>query len=371
MNVRPRVAVVGTGTIGAMTLWQLARRGVPAVGFDRFAPGHDRGAAGGQTRIFRTAYREGAEYVPLLQRAQALWRELEMESDRRLLTLSGALTIGPAEHPDVRAVLESARAYELDHELIGNERFPQYPRGSDEIAVLDRQAGFLRPEVGVAIAAGRAEQLGATIRRYAPVDAVEPAASGVRLHVDGAVEEFDHVVLAPGPWAGQLDLLTGFGPRARWLGIYWFPARDPRDFRPEDVPVAMRVGDSSFSCVPSLDEPGAKVLPRLGFPEIDDPAELPRTADVDSVAKTREMVAEHLPGLHPDPIRIGVYTDCFAPDDHAVVGPLPGHDTVTIMTGFSGHGFKLAPVFGEIASELVTEGTTKHDIAHLDPRRFA
>lgn len=45
----PTVAVVGVGSVGAMTLRQLAKRGVPTVGYDSYSPGHDRGAAGGQS----------------------------------------------------------------------------------------------------------------------------------------------------------------------------------------------------------------------------------------------------------------------------------------------------------------------------------
>lgn len=62
------VAVIGLGSMGSMTIWQLARRGVSVIGFEQFGIGHDRGAAGGDTRIFRTAYAEGAEYVPIFNK---------------------------------------------------------------------------------------------------------------------------------------------------------------------------------------------------------------------------------------------------------------------------------------------------------------
>jgi sarcosine oxidase len=64
------VAVIGTGTMGAMTLRGLARAGVSAIGFEQHAIGHDRSAAGGEGRIFRTAYREGPPYVPMLLQAR-------------------------------------------------------------------------------------------------------------------------------------------------------------------------------------------------------------------------------------------------------------------------------------------------------------
>lgn len=69
-KAQPIVAAVGVGSVGAMALWQLARRGVHAVGYDSYSPGHDRGAAGGESRILRAAPRRGRQYVPLLQRAR-------------------------------------------------------------------------------------------------------------------------------------------------------------------------------------------------------------------------------------------------------------------------------------------------------------
>jgi len=88
------VAVIGVGTVGSMLMWQLARSGVPALGFERHAPGHDRGAVGGETRLFRMAYAEGAQYGELLRQAPRYWRELEVESETALLVQCGGLAIG-------------------------------------------------------------------------------------------------------------------------------------------------------------------------------------------------------------------------------------------------------------------------------------
>ena len=72
MATRKRVAVIGTGTMGSQAMWRLASRGAEVTGYDRYAPGHDRSAAGGETRIFRSAHFEDSRYVPLLRHADAL-----------------------------------------------------------------------------------------------------------------------------------------------------------------------------------------------------------------------------------------------------------------------------------------------------------
>src|SRR6266571_3003875 len=74
------VAIIGLGAMGALSAWRLAARGAKVIAFERYRPGHDRGSSHGESRIFRTAYFESPEYVPLLHRAHQLWRRLKSET---------------------------------------------------------------------------------------------------------------------------------------------------------------------------------------------------------------------------------------------------------------------------------------------------
>lgn len=372
---RPTVAVVGTGAVGAMALWQLAERGVDAVGFDAYAPGHDRGGYGGQTRIFRVAYREGAEYVPLLRRSLGLWRELESGTGSNLLTVTGGLTFAPENHPDLAMVRTCAQDFDLPHEeLTAQEtrlRFPQLPIDPGESAFLDHTAGVLRPERAVLAATGRAETLGATLHRYSPVTSIEPDDRGVLVRTADAEHRFDRVVLTPGPWALERPELAALPLEVHQITTMWFQARDPWRFAPERTPIVIRSGPVAFSCFPAVDGETVKVsLHSLPRPRIATAEDVARNPSRELVAAMREAVSHFLPGLHPDPVRVGSYADCFTTDGHAVVGELDGLPGVTVLTGFSGHGFKLAPVLGSIAADLALEGRTQHDITHLSPARF-
>jgi len=364
------VAVIGTGTVGAMALWRLAARGVAATGFDTFAPGHDRGAAGGETRIFRTAYKEGPQYVPLLREARALWTELERESGQRLLTMTGGATVGRADHPTVQAVLAAATTHDLPVEVLTGAdaaaRLPEHPLGVGEVVVLDPEAGYLRPEPAVIAAAETAQRGGAQIHRYERVLDVRPDDDGVTVVAEGRTERFDTVVLAPGPWAAAL---TGLPIQPRRVTSTWFPRRDENLFRPDSCPIAIRVGEHAYSCFPCVDGLGVKVNIHGGFPAVGSPEELPRGAEPELLARVRAAVAATLPGLHPDPVRVATYCDGFTPDDHGVLGLLG--ERVVVATGFSGHGFKLAPVLGDIVADLVLSRRTAREIAQLSPTRFS
>src|SRR5207244_5739492 len=88
------IGVVGLGSMGSAALWQVASRGASVIGLDQFEPGHSLGAGHGESKIFRTAYAEGPEYVPLLRAAVPLWRRLAEETGRPRLTMTGGRMVG-------------------------------------------------------------------------------------------------------------------------------------------------------------------------------------------------------------------------------------------------------------------------------------
>jgi glycine/D-amino acid oxidase-like deaminating enzyme len=58
------------------------------------------------------------------------------------------------------------------------------------------------------------------------------------------------------------------------------------------------------------------------------------------------------------------------PDFHPVLGPAPGVAGLLLCCGFSGHGFKEAPVTGRLIAEIILDGRASLDIAPLSIERF-
>src|SRR5262245_50222251 len=255
-----RVAVVGVGTIGAMALWQLAEQGIAAVGYDAYAPGHDRGAAGGESRIFRTAYKEGPQYIPLLRAAHELWRELEALGGRPLLHDVGCATVGPVDHPEIVAVQEVARRYHLPLEVLDAaaacERVPEHPVRDGEVMLVDPLGGLLRPEASVTAAAAVAELLGARIHRYTPVLAVHDNGGSATVVTANGEQTYDRVIVSAGPWAATLALDVVLPLTLQRLTPTWFARRSQQLFDLGHTPVTIRVGSPAFSCFPSVDGVG-------------------------------------------------------------------------------------------------------------------
>ncbi|MDW8804732.1 FAD-dependent oxidoreductase [Streptomyces scabiei] len=114
---RRRVAVVGTGTVGSEAAWRLEARGAEVLACDRFAPGHDRSATGGETRVFRSVQTHDGRYVPLVRHADVLWKQYQAETGRELRRLIGALVMGPADDHKIHTVMDGIAEHGLDHEV--------------------------------------------------------------------------------------------------------------------------------------------------------------------------------------------------------------------------------------------------------------
>jgi sarcosine oxidase len=368
------VAVVGLGAMGAMSAWHLARSGARVLGFEQFGIAHDRGAAGGESRLFRMAYHEGPEYVPLLRRARELWRELAEASGRDLFIPTGCLSIGLPDLAPMVNVRRSVTDHGLEHEILAADelagRYPQHRLHEGEIGILDVAGGMLRPELAVLAAAEQARAWGARLHDHTPVRAVEPGDGAVTIVTDKARYRVGRVVVTAGPWTGEL--VPTVAVTVKPIVLTWFAATDLDAYRPDRFPAFIRDTDGVhlFGC-PVLDGMSVK----CGFADVWEPLSGPHdlTRDLPGTAlrPLSDAVRRFLPGLHPEPIRHNVYMDGYTPDRTAVVGALPDAPSVVVLAGFSGHGFKMAPVFGSIAADLALEGGTSFDVARMSPARFA
>ncbi|MEV0288870.1 N-methyl-L-tryptophan oxidase [Kribbella sp. NPDC050820] len=374
-SARPRVAVIGLGSVGSMAAWRLASRGADVIGYEQFGIAHDRSAHGGESRIFRTAYFEDPEYVPLLRNANTLWRQLEAATHTELLTLTGHLMLGDVSSTQMANVSTSIDQFGVDAAVIPRDearsRWPQHPIRDDDIVVLDREGGYLRPELAVLHAARRAEALGAQLRTYTTVEGIDTRDDGVWVNSAGQAERYDHVVITTGPWAGKFlpDLAPVIDVRRPVSA--WFVAKERGLFDPATFLCFLRATPAEWYGLPAMDGSGVKLgLSGEVNSPVADPDTLDRTVSVDEVQTFRALAAEFFPDLYPDPVRVTAYMEGYTPDGHGLVGQARDEDRVTIATGLSGHGFKLAPALGDITADYALTGSSDNNLALLDPNRF-
>ena len=361
--------------MGAATAWRLAARGAQVVCFDRHSPPHAFGSSHGESRITRTAYFEGPWYVPLLQETFPLWRELESASGTELLTLTGALMIGPPTSDAVMGALAAAADHGLDVRLLKADEirktYPGHIVGNRDVAVLDAKAGFIRPEAAVAAMIGRVEALGGEVRRGVVVSAVNRHSDSVEVVTDEARETFDAAVIAAGPW--MPDLIDWLPLTVERQVLAWFAIDAGAGWlAPERFPVFIRQAEG-FGDVygfPTLDGASVKIA-RHHEGDATDPQHVRREVSDGELDALRRFVATRLRGVTQRVTRTVTCMYTNTPDGHFAIGLDPQDARVTVISACSGHGFKFAPVIGDIAADLVCDGHTSRDISHFSLERFA
>ncbi|MDG4820335.1 N-methyl-L-tryptophan oxidase [Asanoa sp. WMMD1127] len=383
---RPEVVVVGLGTMGAAAAYHLASRGVRVLGLDRFRPPHTRGEHAGGSRIIRQAYAEGRAYVPLVQRAYELWQQLSEVAGVELMTPTGGLMLGRADSAQVAGALASAQAHGLEHEMLDartiRARFPAFAPDDDEIGLYERAAGVVRPEAAISAHLRLAEGWGADLRYGGAVTGWDADADGVTVHVDGATVSADRLIVCPGPWAADLLQMRGNPVTLQSrLQHYWLPSEPFAIGRcpvwiwePADDAVAY--GIPAFSPPADLHDlgPGVGAVVKAAFHSGDRPADAELgapSATPDDLADVVAWLARRLPALADSEYleaKACLYT--MTPDEDFILGPHPEAANVAVAAGFSGHGFKFAPVVGEILADLAQTGHTLHTIDQFAPGRF-
>jgi sarcosine oxidase len=343
------VVVVGLGAMGAAAAWRLAEAGMRTTGVDQYSPPHSHGSSHGESRIIRTAYMEHPDYVPLVRRAWALWRELEQTTGTSLLTPTGGLMLGPPDCEVVTGTLRAVAEHALPHEVLDTaelrRRFDRHVVDDDYVGVYEHDAGVLRPEAGVAAMLTAARAAGAEL--LTDVAATEVHPDGVVL-ADGRRLPADAVVLAVGAWSqGWLDSLD-----VQRRVQCWYPVAEPARFAPARFPVFIRWdAGTAWYGFPTLDGTTVKLAvhhaPGLNDPS--DPQVGARPAGVGDAAAMAPLVAR-LRGVWREPARMTPCRYTLTPHGHFVVDRWAG---LVLLAGFSGHGFKFAPAVGELAVQLV------------------
>jgi sarcosine oxidase len=369
------VAVIGLGAMGSAALLHLARRGLRVLGIEQFAPGHVRGSSHGETRIIRLGYFEHPSYVPLVRAALPLWRALERESGQSLLHVTGIIEIGAPDGTLVAGTLDSARTHGLAHEVLDAasvmQRFPAFRLPQDFVGVLQPEAGILAPEAAVHAQTALALAAGAEVQSNERAHAIEPTSTGVRIVTDRAVIEAGQAVVAAGPWLPQLLPDFPVPLRVTRQVVGWFAPGDPAIFARDRCPIFMIENHNGiFYGFPRGPNPGIKFAKHHHADEAVDPAAPTRPMDAGDDALLREALAAHMPSANGQLLAAQTCLYTMAPDGDFILDRLPGAPAIIVASPCSGHGFKFAPVIGEILADLVTAGATRHDISRFRLARF-
>jgi sarcosine oxidase len=369
------VVVIGLGAMGSAISYQLASHGFKVLGLDQFSLNHTNGSSHGKTRIIRTAYFEHPFYVPLIQRAFKLWFQLQSQSDEHVIEMTGGLMFGLPESTLVSGAIASAKHHNLPFAELGaqqvRERFPMFEPDEDQVAVYEKDAGILFPEVCIETYSNLAQKLGTRLHYDEAVIRWEAKNGGIAIRTTKGSYMANFGIFASGPWLTELLPDLKLPLQCERQTVFWYePKGDSAMFRPSRMPIFMWQTKSSsyFYGIPDFGD-GIKAA-RHHEGEFTSPRKVSREVTEQDEAPVRQFLAKHVP------LALGTLkssTTCIytnTPDRNFILDFHPNHPNIIIASPCSGHGFKFSSVIGEIVREMVETGEAGIDTTLFSIKRF-
>ena len=379
------VLVVGLGAVGSAVARHLAKGGAKVVGIDRWQPPHTHGSSHGSTRITRLAIGEGDDYVPIVQRAHVLWRELEARTGETLMQTTGGLVIASAGsdrlpyHGQAGFFEQTVRAAErfgIAHERLDASevarRFPAFMPAEDERGYWERDAGILFPERCVAAQLRVAADSGADLRYGVSLLGIDErgmhdSPGGLRVETDAGPIEAAHVVLATGAWLpAMLPPAQASRFAVQRQVLHWFAPAEPALYQAGRCPVFIWMhgdaGSAFYGFPQASDHAGVKVATEQA-----EHATTPETVERNVAADETARMFEHhihgrLRGLSSRSVHDATCLYTSTVDGRFVIGTHPDIERCTIVSACSGHGFKHSAAVGEAVADELLRRTTHVDL---------
>lgn len=374
------VAVVGTGTMGSFATCELARRGVRVIGFDHFTPPHGRGSHSGDTRIFRAAYGEHHNYVPLALRAGILWDEYSERGKVQLLTRSGMLTIGSPQSEFIGTILKSSALHRIETIQYSSAQlkrlFPAFSTDDSQVGILERGAGWLNANLAIETALQLAQEYGAKLQFEDPILRWSYNRDHFEIATAREIVLSEKLIVTAGAWTTQILNQLGLPLQVQRKILTWITPLDGTLFQPAVFPI-FAFGDNFLYGFPDINRNGVKLAVHWtpGKP-VSDPASVAE-GTTDDAAEPLRIAASLLPklaGPMPEALRrVRQVKTCLYVNSHDGHFFLDRHPDLTglfLAAGFSGHGFKFAPAIGEALAEMATTGGTTLSLGFLGLSRL-
>lgn len=367
------VVIIGGGIMGTSIALHLAEQGVDRVVLlEKSFLG--AGSSGKSGAILRQHYSHETT-IRMARKSLKFYASFQERYERDIgFRQPGMLFIAnESERESLERNVEVQRLHSVEAEIHDAEGLREIePRAQfedDALGVWEPEAAYVNPVRTVYGLADAARERGVTLRTGVAVTEVMVEDGIVRgVHTSaGDTVESEAVVNASGPWAGsllqRLDLdypLQAIRPEQAYLeppgdfgertaiyadlltGIYW---------KPEDAGWT-RIGKMSYE----------------GDEEVPDPDHYDEGVSQDFLDFARSAISERIPSFE----RAVSWGGCGAlytitPDAHPLVGPVPEVEGFYLVSGFSGHGFKMAPAVGAGMAALLTDA----DPDPFDPDFFA
>ncbi|AYQ31261.1 FAD-dependent oxidoreductase [Runella sp. SP2] len=379
------VIIVGGGSMGLSTAYQLSKEKVKTLVLERFTFQNQLGSSAGFTRQFRIPYPE--EYmVKLVVQSEPYWEDLQSQTKLELMKKVGTLWFGD---PDVQTTEGNIK---LAEQALTNQQIPYTKLNATDIQnkyhfknLPSTYEGLFQKDGASINLKNTVETLHSlcatspfiSLKEHSKVDKITSSANqDIQVTVGNTTYTSKKLVLVPGPYVDEVtSLLRIYLNVTYWnMSSAYFKLTDPSINYPTWFVFQPPKGKdgNEFYGFPAVDwdYPGyIRVAPDFVINPLTDPSQRTSIPNKEELALTSEWVKNHMTGIDPRPYHTST---CFMALSNNASKELivdfapsfvPNHQNIVLYaTGWAG---KFIPLMGKILSDLTLNQTTEYDISHF------
>lgn len=357
-----KIIVVGAGINGVMAAIELKERGHTVWLVDPGPLPQPLAASTDISKAVRAAYGPDEEYTELAERSIELWRQWNRKFGVELYHETGVLFLrrskmqpGDFEYESRRVFEERGHRFEqIDLKKL-RDRFPAFNAEMFQDNFFDPDAGYVESGRVVSALVKRATALGVDLHvgvKFARLTDDEIRVKGI-VTDDGQVLSSDALVVATGAWTPYFLPFTQTFLRATGHPVFHLKPSQPDLFQADRFPFfGADISTTGYYGFP-LNQGVVKIANHGAGREMS-PDSPERLVTAEQEQSLREFLASAIPSLADAPIvysRVCMYCDTH--DGDFWIAADPGRPGLIVATGDSGHGFKFAPVLGELIADAV------------------
>jgi sarcosine oxidase, subunit beta len=287
-----------------------------------------------------------------------------------------AIVVNERDRAGLEANVAMQRELGIDVQIVSAQELmdldPNARLAEDELAAYESESGYVEAVQVVGSFAEAARRNGADIRQGVEVKALVREGDRVAgVETNEGRYHCGTVILATGPWAARLAKDAGVKLPVQACRTQVALYRRPPDCGRRGLVYGDFVQGLYFKPTHGdMIHAGSIAGEEINSPV--DPDHYDESADGDWLPQVRQRLSRRYPAMHRGYGR-GGYGALYAitPDWHPILDRCPGIEGVYCAVGFSGHGFKMSPVVGQLMAELIVDGrATTLDISPLRLARF-
>lgn len=366
------VIIIGGGIMGSSTAFQLVKENKKCLLIDQFSLGHTYGSSHGDSRIIRRAYPEG-HFAKLMIDAYDLWHGLEKQYNEQFIVTAGGLDFGPEYSPGMKNVVETVESLDLKHEILSSKeisgKFPAFTLADDIYGLYQSDAGIVLASKALHFFQNTAKQNGLDVIMGEKVTGITEEQDHISVSTPTNAFKAKKVVICAGSWINEFftDFSLKFTTEVLPVNFGYWKVRNADLFKVGNFPIFIYWSEKTFYGFPILERENYM---KMGAHYSNNPIyfrndDLSKHIQQDLVTDMDNFIEKTFPEALKNEHEIDSCFYTMNENENFILDFHPENTNIVFGGGFSGHGFKFAPLIGKILSDLVIQGETNFDIANF------